>query len=77
MTSSSSREHQRRRAKQRKESARKGSGGGVLEMAKEGQTTSRLGSQLVFNGVQKVGVALDDGDMEKRVASFRVATDGR
>ena len=54
MVSSSSREHQRRRETTKK-SARKGSGGGILEMAKEGQTTSRLGSQSVFNSVQEVG----------------------
>jgi hypothetical protein len=49
--------------------ARKGSGGDVPEMAKEGQTTSRSGHQSRFNSVQEVGV-VSDGDLEKRVGGF-------
>jgi len=80
MMSSSSREHQRRRVKQRKKFARKGSGGGVLKLAKENRQTSSLGSQSVFNIVQEVGVASDGDHLEKRVGGSRrgqVAADGR
>jgi len=39
-------------------------------MAKEGQTTSRLGSQSVLISVQEVG-AVSDGDLETRVEAKR------
>jgi hypothetical protein len=63
-------------SKTRKKSARKGSGGGVLEMAKEGQTISRLGSQLAFNGVQEVGV-VSDGDLKGGRLQVSKRTDRR